>query len=97
MIDPASQCYAHGMNLCEVFYQFHRAGGESAATGAINDLQSMNVIERADFDQAFWQDAGRLKSNGGVSLADCSVSMEICSYSNYLTTIRLTIGACART
>lgn len=71
MIDPANQCYAHGMNLCEVFYQFHRAGGESAATGAVSDLHSMNVIERADFDQAFWQDAGRLKAGGGVSLADC--------------------------
>ncbi len=71
MIDPASQCYAHAMNLCEVFYQFYRAGGESSATGAISDLHSMNVIERADFDQTFWQDAGRLKANGGVSLADC--------------------------
>lgn len=71
MIDPANQCSAHAINLCEVFYQFHRAGGESAATGAISDLQSMNVIERADFDQAFWQDAGKLKANGGVSLADC--------------------------
>lgn len=71
MVDPANRCYAHAINLCEVFYQFHRAGGESAATGAISDLQRMNVIERADFDSAFWQDAGKLKAGGGVSLADC--------------------------
>jgi PIN domain nuclease of toxin-antitoxin system len=71
LIDPANQCCAHGINLCEVFYQFHRAGGESAAIGAISDLHSMNMIERSDFDQAFWLDTGRLKANGGVSLADC--------------------------
>lgn len=71
MLDPANQCYAHAINLCEVFYQFHRAGGERAATDAINDLHSMNVNERADFDEAFWQDAGKLKAGGGVSLADC--------------------------
>ncbi len=71
IIDPANQCSAHAINLCEVFYQFHRAGGEGAATGAISDLQNMNVTERGDFDQALWQDAGRLKANGGVSLADC--------------------------
>jgi PIN domain nuclease of toxin-antitoxin system len=71
MIDPANQCLAHAINLCEVFYQFHRAGGENAAMSAISDLHSMNVIERADFDQAFWQDSGKLKAKGGVSLADC--------------------------
>ncbi len=71
MIDPANQCYAHAVNLCEVFYQFMRAGGESAATTAINDLYSMSVQERADFDQAFWHDAGKLKAKGKVSLADC--------------------------
>jgi PIN domain nuclease of toxin-antitoxin system len=71
LIDPADQCYAHAINLCEVFYQFHRAGGEAAATGSMRDLHNLNVVERADLDQAFWQDAGRLKSGGGVSLADC--------------------------
>jgi PIN domain nuclease of toxin-antitoxin system len=71
LLSPAHECSAHAINLCEVFYQFHRAGGEAAATGAMSDLHCMNVIERADFDQAFWQDAGRLKAGGGVSLADC--------------------------
>jgi uncharacterized protein with PIN domain len=71
MVDPAHQCYAHAINLCEVFYQFHRAGGEQSATGSISDLARMNVIERADLDPVFWQDAGRLKAGGGVSLADC--------------------------
>ncbi len=71
LIDPAHQCYAHALNLCEVFYHFFRAGGEAAAAGAISDINNMSVIERADFDQSFWQDAGRLKAQGKVSLADC--------------------------
>lgn len=71
LIDPSNQCFAHAINLCEVFYHFHRSGGERAATGAIADLQRMAVIARADFDQSFWQDAGRLKASGKVSLADC--------------------------
>ena len=25
LIEPANQCLAHAINLCEVFYQFHRA------------------------------------------------------------------------
>ncbi len=71
MIDPAHQCFAHAINLCEVFYQFYRAGGDATAASAISDLSSMSVIERNDFDEAFWKDAGRLKASRKVSLADC--------------------------
>jgi PIN domain nuclease of toxin-antitoxin system len=71
LVDPAHQCLAHAINLCEVFYHFLRAGGETEAAAAISDLHHLGVIERADFDQAFWQDAGRLKARGKVSLADC--------------------------
>ncbi len=31
----------------------------------------MNIVERTDFDQSLWQEAGRLKAKGKVSLADC--------------------------
>lgn len=71
LLDPASQCVAHSINLCEVFYTVHRDKGESAAADALNDLFAADIIERADFDQTFWQDAGRLKAKGKVSLADC--------------------------
>lgn len=71
LIEPGNQCLAHAINLCEVFYQFHRAGGESAAAGALGDLHRMNLIERADLDSPFWQDAGKMKAKGGISLADC--------------------------
>lgn len=71
MLDHATECFAHAVNLCEVYYDFYRAGGEPAASGALADLQDVGVIERADFDQPFWQEAGRLKAQGKVSLADC--------------------------
>lgn len=71
MLDPTYQCFAHCINLCEVFYTFHRDGGDGAAVGAINDLFTMAVVERDDADQSFWQDVGRLKSSGRISIADC--------------------------
>ena len=62
---------AHAINLCEVFYDFHRKSDESAANTAINDLYAVGVLERNDLDEAFWKDAGRLKAQGKISLADC--------------------------
>jgi len=63
---------AHSINLCEVYYDFYRVDGESAAVGAIDDLKALGVIERNDFDQIFWQEAGMRKATiKQVSLADC--------------------------
>jgi PIN domain nuclease of toxin-antitoxin system len=70
--DPTATCYAHAINFCEVYYDFYRDAGEPEAQSAINDLKSLSVVERNDFDQAFWQEAGRLKAvHRKVSLADC--------------------------
>ena len=38
LLDSESQCYAHALNLCEVFYDFHRASGRHEALQAIADL-----------------------------------------------------------
>lgn len=69
--DVNSQCLVHSVNLCEVFYDAHRNAGEAHAQAVVSDLATIGVVERNDFDQAFWMDAGRLKSGGGISLADC--------------------------
>lgn len=69
--DPNNTCFAHAINLCEVYYDFHRDAGETAAENAIEDLKALKVVERGDFDEAFWKDAGKLKARGKVSLADC--------------------------
>lgn len=70
--DVNSQCLAHAINLCEVYYDARRNAGEAYAQAVIDDLRAVHIIERNDFDQAFWQEAGRLKAvHRRVSLADC--------------------------
>ena len=71
LLDATSDCMAHAINLCEVFYDFYRDSGESAAKGAIADLSTVGVTERDDFSQTFWMEVGRLKAQGKSSLADC--------------------------
>lgn len=71
LVDTNSQCLAHALNLCEVFYDFHRKTDESVATSAISDLYSVGVVQRPDLDEDFWKDVGRLKAQGKISLADC--------------------------
>ena len=72
LLDPASKCHAHALNLCEVFYDFHRASGRQEALEAISDLAQVGVIEDANLHALVWQAAGTLKANlRRVSLADC--------------------------
>jgi PIN domain nuclease of toxin-antitoxin system len=67
-----NRCFAHAINLCEVYYDFHRADAARLAIEAINDLEIAGVIERADLDRQFWFAAGTLKAvYRPVSLADC--------------------------
>ncbi len=69
---PGSQCFAHSINLCEVFYDFFRSTDETEAANAITDLSAAGIAERNDFDQDFWTAAGRLKgAHRRISLADC--------------------------
>ncbi|MGA9774097.1 MAG: PIN domain-containing protein [Blastocatellia bacterium] len=70
--DINSQCLAHAINLCEVFYDAYRNAGEAQAQSLLSDLRAVGIIERSDFDSAFWQGVGRLKGDHRkVSLADC--------------------------
>ena len=70
--DPKNTCSAHAANLCEVFYDFRRSVDEAAAQNTLADLLRIGLIERTDFDRAFWQEAARLKADWRkISLADC--------------------------
>ena len=70
--DPQSQCHAHALNLCEVYYDFHRAAGQEEALRAVADLKRLGVISDGTLTPAVWQAAGRLKASlRRVSLADC--------------------------
>ena len=66
------QCYAHALNLCEVYYDFFRASNQDVAEEAIPALLGLGIEERADMDSQFWRDVGGLKAvHRRVSLADC--------------------------
>ncbi len=69
--DPAHDCYAHAINLCEVYYQVFRRSDEATARNAIDKLRAAGVIERSDMDEGFWRKVGSLKARGRISLADC--------------------------
>ncbi|MFL6230026.1 MAG: PIN domain-containing protein [Pyrinomonadaceae bacterium] len=72
LLDATSQCMAHAINLCEVYYNFHRASGESAAKNAVADLVTLGVVERDDLSQTFWMAVGEMKAVWKkISLADC--------------------------
>lgn len=67
---PGHTCYAHAINLCEVYYDVVRRGGVATAEQAIGDLFSAGVSERADLDPLLWREAGRLKARRRLSLAN---------------------------
>ena len=72
LMDPANRCIAHALNLCEVFYEFHRSIGSNEALSALADLNGVGVVASAEMTPGFWQAAGTLKSvHRKVSLADC--------------------------
>ncbi len=62
--------YAHAVNICEVFYGVLRATDEATAQKALADIASLGIQTRADMDDPFWQDIGRIKASHRLSLAD---------------------------
>lgn len=72
LVDPSHECLVHALNLCEVYYDFYRANGESAARDAMRDVFSLGVQLQNDLSIDFWQTAGALKATiRRISLADC--------------------------
>ncbi|MFO0951848.1 MAG: type II toxin-antitoxin system VapC family toxin [Isosphaeraceae bacterium] len=71
LLDPASRCYAHALNLCEVYYHVLRRSDEPTAQQAMQDLFADGVVEQTDMDRPFWEQVGRNKARGKISLADC--------------------------
>jgi PIN domain nuclease of toxin-antitoxin system len=72
--DPNNICYAHAINLCEVYYDAIRVGGLADAEKSLQDLFDLGVVEQNDFDTDFWKEVGRLKAKNKASLADfCAI------------------------
>lgn len=64
-------CYAHALNLLEVYYDFVRKHSEQVANQAMIDLAHDGVTRRREINKDFLQNVGRLKARGRISLADC--------------------------
>ena len=72
LLDPSSSFFAHGINLCEVYYDAIRTSGEANAQAALSTLANLRITFREDMDTSFWQDAGRIKAvHRRIALADC--------------------------
>jgi uncharacterized protein with PIN domain len=72
LVDPSHDCLVHALNLCEVYYDFYRANGETAARDAMHDMFALGVQLRSDLAIEFWQRAGAIKATlRRISLADC--------------------------
>ncbi|HYR09089.1 MAG TPA: PIN domain-containing protein [Longimicrobium sp.] len=68
--DTGRECFAHSINLCEVYYDALRAADESTADQAIQDLVAAGVVERNEMDPTLWREVGKIKSRGRISIAD---------------------------
>ena len=83
LVKRENQFFAHSINLCEVYYDFIKAGlhaglddkaAEETASKAIDDLQKIKIMPRTDMDEPFWKQVGQLKAQlRKISLADCHV------------------------
>lgn len=71
LADHGAICYAHAVNLCEVYYDTLRAKGKPFARLTIRTLYDDGIIERRDISRKFWHHVGDLKARGRISLADC--------------------------
>ncbi len=56
LLDKNTRVFAHSINLCEVYYDTIRFSNEDATEKAIKNLSDSGVIERPDFDRAFWKE-----------------------------------------
>jgi hypothetical protein len=69
--DPNMVCYAHAVNLVEVYYDALRHGTSADARGVLATLRADGVINRRDMNEPFLRSVGALKVLGRLSLADC--------------------------
>jgi PIN domain nuclease of toxin-antitoxin system len=70
--DPSSNCFAHSVNLCEVYCNFLRTNNRPAARHALRDLTRIGVRTRRDMGKDLWLRVGELKHTvRKISLADC--------------------------
>lgn len=60
----------HRMHLCEVYYLFHRKGGEATAESAVRDVEKLPIRIEDRVSPALMREAGKIKAEYRVSFAD---------------------------
>jgi PIN domain nuclease of toxin-antitoxin system len=70
LTEPGSTCYAHFLNLAEVYYIYFRRGGTMMAQDAVQSFQDAGTVVRDDNDTAYWQAAATFKGSHAMSLPD---------------------------
>lgn len=72
LFDSDNYCVIHAINLCEVYYDFYRSGGEQEAENIIQQLTDIKVKIRFDLTANFWKQVAKYKATiKRISLADC--------------------------
>lgn len=71
LLDEETSCYAHAINVCELYYDFLRVSDRDTALAAVADLQAMGLLIHEEVESALWQMAGDYKASQRLSLADC--------------------------
>jgi hypothetical protein len=64
-------CFAHAINILEVYYDTVRKSNVMDAEAAIARLEAGSVLIRRDMDDAFLFSVGKLKAGGRISIPDC--------------------------
>jgi len=71
LADEEQTCYAHAMNVCEVYYDFLRQADRAVASASVRALLDTGLDIREDMDAEFWMAVGQYKVKYRISLADC--------------------------
>jgi len=86
LTDPNTTCYAHSINLCEVYYDSVRHSSPKQADEIVSYLFELGIVERSDFDTRFWKAVGQLKAANKASLADlCGIVLSARLRGTFLT------------
>lgn len=68
---PGDTCFAHTINLLEVYYDFIRKHNEPTARQALEDLKAAGISTQRNMNRRFVLRVGQLKARGRISIADC--------------------------
>ena len=60
----------HAFNLLEVYYDMHRSIGKEKADNELRMIRNLPIIINANLSDDIFVEAGRLKANYKISLAD---------------------------